>query len=40
MTLSGDSELARKLLLEKVKTGRRLYFRTDAIARLIDLAQS
>lgn len=36
MTLSGDSELARKLLPEKVKIGRRVYFRTAAVARLID----
>jgi hypothetical protein len=38
MTLSGDSELARKLLPEKVKIGRRVYFRTAAVARLIDEA--
>jgi hypothetical protein len=38
ITLSGDNELARKLVPGKVKIGRRVYFRTAEIARFIDEA--
>ena len=36
LTLCGDNEVSRKLLPCKVKIGRRIYFRTADIAKVID----
>lgn len=36
LTLCGDNEVSRKLLPCKVRIGRRIYFRTADIAKVID----
>lgn len=36
VTLSRDSELARKLKPAKIKIGRRVLFRASALAKLLD----
>ncbi|MNG29088.1 hypothetical protein D3C84_1144570 [compost metagenome] len=36
LSLGGDNEVSRKLLPCKVKIGRRIYFRTADIAKVID----
>ncbi len=36
ISLSGDNEVSRKFLPCKVKIGRRIYFRTADVARVID----
>lgn len=36
ITLSGDNELSRKLRPNKIKIGRRVYFKISAIVSLID----
>jgi len=36
ITLNTDNELSRKLLPCKVKMGRRIYFRTSEVAKIID----
>ena len=36
LSLGGDNEVLRKLLPCKVKIGRRIYFRTADIAKVID----
>ena len=38
VTLSRDSELARKLKPAKIKIGRRVLFRASALAKLLDEA--
>lgn len=38
ISLSSDSELSRKIRPFRIKIGRRIYFRTAAIARFIDEA--
>ncbi|MGL4319173.1 MAG: DNA-binding protein [Pseudomonas sp.] len=38
ITLSGDNDLARNLRPCRVKIGRRVYFKTQDIARFIDEA--
>jgi hypothetical protein len=38
ISLSGNSELAQKLRHTRLKIGRRIYFKTAEIARLIDEA--
>jgi len=38
ITLSGNSEFSNKLKAMKVKIGKRIYFKTAEIARLIDEA--
>jgi hypothetical protein len=38
ITLSGNSEFAQKLKNTRLKIGRRIYFKTEEIARLIDEA--
>ncbi|MBZ5754905.1 MULTISPECIES: plasmid-related protein [Stutzerimonas stutzeri subgroup] len=40
ITLSGNSELAQKLRDSRLKIGRRVYFKTQGIARLIDEASA
>ena len=39
ITLSGNSDLAKKLNSTRLKIGRRVYFKTEEIARLIDEAR-
>lgn len=39
ITLSGNSDLANKLNRTRLKIGRRVYFKTEEIARLIDEAR-
>lgn len=36
ISLSGDNEVSRKFLPCRVKIGRRIYFRTADVARVID----
>lgn len=36
LSLGGDNDVSRKLLPCKVKIGRRIYFRTADIAKVID----
>lgn len=36
ISLSGDNEVSRKFLPCKIKIGRRIYFRTADVARVID----
>lgn len=36
ISLSGDNDLSRKILPCRVKLGRRVYFRTADIAKVID----
>lgn len=38
ITMSGNSELAKKLRTAKVKIGRRIFFRTSKVAEFIDQA--
>jgi hypothetical protein len=38
ITLSGDNEVARKINGSRIKIGRRVFFRTAEIARMIDAA--
>lgn len=38
LTLSGENELAKKLRPNRLKIGRRVYFKVSAIADLIDQA--
>lgn len=38
ITLYGDNDLARKLHECRIKIGRRVYFKTASIARMIDEA--
>ncbi|RTB35165.1 DNA-binding protein [Pseudomonas aeruginosa] len=38
ISLSGDNELSAKLRPGKVKIGRRIYFKTAAVARVIEEA--
>ena len=39
ITLSGNSDLAKKLNSTRLKIGRRVYFKIEEIARLIDEAR-